>query len=149
MRDTAAFSAQQFQQWMRAIGCKLLHTPEYHPQSNGLAERMVQAVKTALKCFNPAKCSVLAFIHRFLFVHRNTAQRDGKTPAEIMLGRCARCPILSDHQPLQTVLYRPHRRAQARPVMYLFRQGGNTALVSEPGKIAVTAHGDQLAAAPP
>ena len=86
------FTCAQFRGWLEAIGCRLLHTPEYHPQSNGTAERMVHVVKDAMKCYNPSKCSVQAFIHRFLMVQRNSAMREDKSPAEIMLGRTLRCP---------------------------------------------------------
>ena len=41
----------QFRGWLEAIGCRLLHTSEYHPQSNGTAERMVRAIKDAMKCY--------------------------------------------------------------------------------------------------
>ena len=71
--DAPESTYQQFRSWLEAISCRLLHTREYHPQSNGLAERMVRVVKDAMKCYNPAKCSVQAFIHRLLMVHGNSA----------------------------------------------------------------------------
>ena len=64
------FTCAQFRGWLEAINCRLLHTPEYHPQSNGAAERMVRVNKDAMKCYNPSKCTVQAFIHRLLMAHQ-------------------------------------------------------------------------------
>lgn len=134
----------QLSTWLSATGCQLMHSPEYHPQANGLAERMVRVIKDGLKCFNPTKSSITAFIHRLLFVHRNTAMRDGQTPAQILLAYSARCPIISHYRPMQELLYRPHRNARVSPVKFLFRQGSNTSLVSHPNGRTVTAHDSQL-----
>ena len=139
------FANEHFRQWLQNIGCCLLHSPEYRPQSNGLAERAVRTIKDALKCYNPQKCSASAFIDRFLFVHHNTAMRNGKTPSQLMLAYSTRCPILSTYEPLQSVLYKSHREATPKPVTYLFRQGANTALIAQPGQKAITAHDAQLA----
>ena len=138
------FTSQQLSMWLSSLSCRLLHSPEYRPQSNGLAERMVRVVKDGLKCYNPAKSSVTAYVHRLLFVHRNTALRDGKTPAELLLGRGVRCPILSHYQPQQQLQYQARRGAEIVPVTFLVRQGKNTSLVAHPGGRMVTAHDAQL-----
>ena len=123
------FTSEQLSSWLSTIGCRLLHSPEYRPQANGAAERMVRVIKDGLKCFNPNKSSVTAYIHRLLMVHRNTAIRDGKTPAEILLGRTVRCPILSHFQPMQQVIYRPHSGAEPTPAKFIMRKGTNTQLL--------------------
>ena len=142
------FTSQQFHQWLSSIGCKVIHSPEYHPQSNGLAERMVRVLKDGIKCFDPSKCTVDAFIQRLLFVHRNTSTSKGQTPAEILTGRKVRCPILSEYQLMQELLYKPHRKANPTPVRFLFRQGMNTSVIAHPNNRTVLAHDAQLTAAP-
>ena len=99
------FTCAEFRDWLGGVGCRLMHSPEYRPQSNGLAERMVGVIKSSLRFYNPSKSSITAFLHRVLFVHRNTAVRNNSTPAELMLGRPARCPILSHFKPSQRLLY--------------------------------------------
>ena len=39
------FCDEDLNLWFEKIGCKPYKTPPYHPQSNGLVERMVQTVK--------------------------------------------------------------------------------------------------------
>ena len=143
------FSCSELLLWLRAIGCRLLHSPEYRPQSNGLAERAVRTIKDALKCYNPAKCSAQAYLHRLLFVHRNSANRDTKTPSDLMLGRTVRCPILSSFQLMEKVLYRPRKSEPPLLARFLYRQGANTSLVVHPhtGR-AVTAHDAQISSSP-
>ena len=142
------FTCAKFRGWLEAIDCRLLHTPEYHPQSNGTAERMVRVIKDAMKCYKPSKCSVQAFIHRLLMVHRNSAMRGDKWPAEIMLGRTLRCPINNYLRPMQQLLYKPHSKATVTPVKFLFKQGRNTSLVAHPDGRAIVAHDAQIAVAP-
>ena len=64
------FTNRELQQWLDKIGCQLKHSPEYRPQSNGVAERMVGFMKSAIKCYNPSKCSINEYLDRLLFVHR-------------------------------------------------------------------------------
>ena len=107
---------------------------------------MVRVVKDAMKCFDPSKCSAEAYLQRLLFVHRNTALRGGRTPAEILLKCSVRCPILSHFSPAQGLLYHPHRGARVSPVEFIFRKGSNTSLVALPDGRTVTAHDAQLVA---
>jgi transposase InsO family protein len=117
------FVSTQLPSWISAAGCQLMHSPEYRPQSNRLAKRMV---RNGLKSFDLAKSSVTAYIHRLLFVHRTTAVRDGRTPAEIMMGCPACCPILLHFQSILKLLYRSRQGANVLPVTFLFRQGSST-----------------------
>lgn len=141
------FTCAEFREWLGNIGCRLMHSPEYRPQANGLAERMVGVVKSSLRCYNQSKSTINAFLHRVLFVHRNTAVRNNSTPAQLMLGRSARCPKLSHFKPLQEVLYKPNAKSAARSVTFLFRQGHNTSLVSHSDGRTVLTHDAQLSRA--
>ena len=53
--NTSEFCDEDVNLWLEKIGCKPYKTPPYHPQSNGLAERMVQTVKMGLKACSQQK----------------------------------------------------------------------------------------------
>jgi hypothetical protein len=84
------FKSRQFQAFAEANGIVLLNSPEYHPESNGLAERAVQTIKRGLtkyltvsKNINEIKSQIL----NFLFIYRNTPTVvTGKSPSELIFG---------------------------------------------------------------
>ena len=59
------FTSQEFQDFLKANGIQHINTAPYHPQSNGLAERMVQTVKKGMKKI--ASATVDTKLAQFLF----------------------------------------------------------------------------------
>ena len=47
--NAPGFCDEDLNSWLEKIGCKPYETSQYYPQSNELAERMVQIVKMGLK----------------------------------------------------------------------------------------------------
>ena len=67
-------------------GIRHITSAPYHPATNGLAERMVQTFKNAMKKANPG--DIETAIARFLFHYRTTPHSTtGVSPAELLLGR--------------------------------------------------------------
>lgn len=77
------FSSSEFKQFCDDSDISLMHSPPYHPQSNGIAERWVQTVKVALKkelgtAFNEK------VLLKILFSLRNTPTSEGNIPSELV-----------------------------------------------------------------
>ena len=74
------FTSEEFAQFLQMNGVKHTRTPRYHPSSNGLAERMVQELKSAL---NKGQ-----HLQKFLMAYRNTPHcTTGQSPSDLFLKR--------------------------------------------------------------
>ncbi|KAJ8873519.1 hypothetical protein PR048_024337 [Dryococelus australis] len=90
------FTSEDFRAFMMRNGIRHMLTPPYHPQSNEMAERVVQDVKKGLlKCVaghcQGSTTTTTSLQHRvdnYLFSYRNIpSSTTGATPAELFLGR--------------------------------------------------------------
>ena len=89
----AQLTSKDFEEFMMKLGIKHIRVAPYRPQSNGLAERMVQTVKKNLKaCLMSGDDRPLELqLSSFLMGYRNTPHSmTGVAPAESMLGRIMR-----------------------------------------------------------
>lgn len=83
------FGSKIIKTFAKSNGIKLTPSPEYHPQSNGSAERAVRTVKNTLKkmLLDPKNqpLNIESMIQHFLFNYRNTiSTMTGKTPNQLM-----------------------------------------------------------------
>ena len=82
----SCFTSEEFQDYMRKNGIKLLHSAPYHPASNGLAENAVKSFKTGIKKFTSG--SIDEKLQRFLFYQHNTPHiSTSVAPSELLMGR--------------------------------------------------------------
>lgn len=87
------FKSAEFQTFVREIGARHVTTAPYHPSSNGLAERFVQSLKTAMKK-DLSTGNLQASLHSFLLAYRNTPHATTKeAPANLMFGRRLRSKL--------------------------------------------------------
>lgn len=82
------FTSDEFRRFV--LLCGIFHYMEalYHPQTNGLAERVVQSVKNALHKMKGQSATFNDKLQWFLTAYRNTPHKTtGKIPAELLLGQ--------------------------------------------------------------
>ena len=70
--DGTHFTGTEFQQFMGQNGIQHIRVTPYHPSSNGLAERVVQLFKDAMKKLSATPANVETKILQFLFRYRIT-----------------------------------------------------------------------------
>lgn len=69
--NATCFNSIEFNEFCKFNGITHLNSPQYHPQSNGLAERGVGIVKSNLKkCLNERKADIETQLTNFLFDYR-------------------------------------------------------------------------------
>ncbi|MBM6549272.1 DDE-type integrase/transposase/recombinase [Streptococcus dysgalactiae subsp. equisimilis] len=80
-----------FDNLLKTLGCKHVRTTAYHPQANGLVERLHRQLKAALKAQdNPSWSETLPLV---LLSLRNTFKKDiHATAAELVFGQTLRLP---------------------------------------------------------
>lgn len=89
------YNSAEFLKFCNANSIKLTHSPPYHPQSNGSAERTVQTAKNCLKKSLHDQAtktlSLQAKVSNFLFTFRNTPTAfRGVSPASQIFKNCPR-----------------------------------------------------------
>ena len=110
------FTSQEFKEFAENSGIKHITTAVYKPSTNGLAERMVQTFKRALKKSNSS--DIQSTIDRFLFNYRLTPHSTtGVSPAELMFGRRLRSR-LDLLWPGNSIATRVHERQLAQKKSY-------------------------------
>jgi len=129
--------------WLKRIGCNPLKTPPYHPQSNGLAERMVSTVKLGLKAFSPSLGSVDAYLARMLLSYRSIPHGDRNASPSALMGRQIRSPITLSFQTGEKIWFRAKPSAIPEPATFISQAGNNTAIVIR-GNQGTLAHTDQI-----
>lgn len=85
------FESQLFQQLNNMLGIKHLRTNAYHPQANGMIERLHRTLKAAIKCRNNKNWT--HELPLILLGLRSTYKNDIQaTPAEMIYGTTLRLP---------------------------------------------------------
>ncbi|UYV66132.1 K02A2.6-like, partial [Cordylochernes scorpioides] len=112
------FTGSEMKGFLEGNGIKQTLIPAYHPQSNGLAERAVRTIKTALDK-NKRKIgdthTIQDTLSKVLLAYRSTPHvTTGKTPSELFIGRALRTRVSLIHPGLASRV----RDQQARQMKY-------------------------------
>ncbi|UYV63361.1 K02A2.6-like, partial [Cordylochernes scorpioides] len=112
------FTGSEMKGFLEGNGIKQTLIPAYHPQSNGLAEKAVRTIKTALDK-NKRKIgdthTIQDTLSKVLLAYRSTPHvTTGKTPSELFIGRALRTRVSLIHPSLASRV----RDQQARQMKY-------------------------------
>ena len=99
-------------EWLRKIGCMPYKTPPYHPQSNGIAERVVQTVKMNLKAFSPFNQNFEAYTPNLLLSNRTVPLADRKQSPSALMSWQIRAPITMSFVIEEKVWYKRNKEAE-------------------------------------
>ena len=82
------FTSNEFSTFLMQNGVRHIAIAQYHPATNGLAERFVQTFKNAMKCNKATERNIERPLQTFLLAYRNSAHSTtGNSPAELLYGR--------------------------------------------------------------
>ena len=142
--NAAEFADQNLCQWLLHIGCQPMKTPPYHPQSNGLAERMVQTVKRGLRVFNKSSGSFLSYLARLLLSYRTIPHAGCTRSPSVLMGRQLHSPLMTAFS-IDECLWHVCPGQQPEKARFVVQHGENTAMVLRGNEeTPVLAHLDQL-----
>ncbi len=117
------FTEKSLKEWLKTIGVTQLFTAPRHPCSNGLAERFVQTLKTAIRSCDISNFKDLdRYVDNFLMQYRNAEHSSTrKSPAFLFKGRNLRTSSALDTT--EVMFYRGNDSRPASGV--ILRQIGN------------------------
>ena len=118
------FVSSEFEHFLKMNGVVHTKSAPYHPSSNGLAERLVQTVKQALKASDES-VPIQLRLSRFLLSYRNApSATTNMSPAELMLGRAVKTRLhLLQSNLQQTVKVKQTKMADSQSVLRQFNVG--------------------------
>ena len=88
------FTSDCFAEFVRANAIRHYIGTPYHPATNGLAERIVQTIKKAVRRSASDPDSLQTRLSRFLMVYRNTPHpATGSSPAYALMGHSLRLSL--------------------------------------------------------
>jgi hypothetical protein len=118
------FQSAEMMDFCNRNGVRLAASAPYHPRTNGLAERGVQTVKSALEKMKDDRTPLQELLSRFLFDNRNTPHSTtGRSPAELMMGRRLRSRLDLIKPETGDRVFRNQERAQRGVVAPQFQVG--------------------------
>jgi hypothetical protein len=135
--------------WLGRQGCRPMNSPPYHPQSNGIAERMVRTIKNALHAWQVGLGTFEDYLDRILFSYRCTPHGlRSESPSKLMMGRQIRHPFTRQFSIDQPLFYKNAHLPEPMPATFIAQQGQNTAIILTNAGRRVLAHFNQLAPRP-
>ena len=123
--------------WLEKIECKPYKTLPYHPQSNGLAERMV---KMGLKACSQQKEKFFSTKTAFKLLHNTTCWKTWK----LIIGRQIRAQLTMSYSTNEKVWYKKNKESNLKRAEFIIQKGYNTAIINKEKGNSILANADQI-----
>jgi hypothetical protein len=138
--NASEFCSEDLLSWLNKIGCRPYKSPPYHPQSNGIAERIVRTIKTGMKAWKPEFGNFKGYLDKLLMNYRSLPHGSRNKSAAELMGRQIRSPILCSKtfQPGEKVWVRNNQ------VDMIVQKGANTFIVAKEGEDQIKKVGETL-----
>ena len=86
--NSPQLASEGFQAFIKSNGIPHITSAPYHPATNGLAEKLVQTFKQALRSMFQSSKPLKEKLTKFLIAYRNTLHStNGESLAQLLLGR--------------------------------------------------------------
>ena len=125
------FCDESLRSWLKRIECRPYKVPEYHPEFNGLAERMVQIVKMGLKAFVHARDDVDNYLSRLLMSNRSIPHAGRVQSPSAMMGRQIRSRITMSGSSNEKIWYKKHKDVPPERTTFVMQKEYYTALINK------------------
>ena len=121
-----------------------MKTPPMHPQSNSLAEHMVQTLKKTATVWDKSKELFDTFLARFLLNYRSIPHVGRSQSPSHLMGRQIRNPLTFKYPIHAPIWFAPTAKAPTEEATYLAQKGNNTAYILRQNGNVSLAHEDQM-----
>ena len=129
---------------MEKIGCKSYKTLPYHPQPNGLAERMAQILKMGLKACSQQKEKIEVFLPRLLLSYLTISNAGRLEIPSASMGSQIRAPLTMSYFTNEKMWYKKNKESNPERVEFVKQKGHNTAIINREKGNGVLAYSDQI-----
>ena len=125
------FCDEDLNSWLEKIGCKLYKTLLYHPQSNGLVERIVQTVKMGLKSCSQQKEKIEVFLPRLLLSYCTRPYAGRLESLSALMARQIRALLMMLYSTNEKVWYKKNKESNPERAEFIMQKGYNTAIINK------------------
>ena len=143
--NAAEFKSEELRSWLQLIGCRMVNSPPYFPQSNGQAERLVRTLKDACAAWN-LSVPFHHYLQKLLLTMRTARPSGGRplSPDVMMWGRRLRHPLTMVESVGEPLWIRGRKEDEPREAEFLVQKGANTALVTTDNNRVRLVHRNQI-----
>ena len=127
--------------WMSKIGCYKI--PPYHPQSNGIAKRVIRTLKMGLKVFESYRDTIKTYLPKLLMSYRSIPHAGKVQSPFALMKRQIRTPITMTFTTNEKMGYKKSKEADPEEANFIMQKGNNTAMIHM-GNRNVLAHASQV-----